>query len=144
MMNKEYRSKSLIDTKEIAKDLFEVLEPQDIVLLTGDFGAGKTCFVREVCVHFGLNYKCVTSPSYTIVNEYECLPKIVHMDTYRLKSDFEFDHLDLNYYLSQNSIVFIEWGEKVKHLIEGNYYNIMIQVQDNNERIFKISRKDHD
>ncbi|MDX2164260.1 MAG: tRNA (adenosine(37)-N6)-threonylcarbamoyltransferase complex ATPase subunit type 1 TsaE [Gammaproteobacteria bacterium] len=83
-----------------------------IIFLQGELGAGKTTLVRGFLSAMGYAGK-VKSPTYTLVETYDCPPMtVVHMDLYRLKDPHEIEHLNLRDYLDQKTIIVIEWPEK--------------------------------
>ena len=92
-----------------AERLGGLLQAQDIIVLTGELGAGKTTFVKGLAVGLGIS-QMIKSPTYTIVREYEegKLP-LYHMDVYRAGDDP--DSFDLDDYLFGEGISVIEWGE---------------------------------
>ena len=106
--------KSINSLEELNNFSFEIvkqLKPGDIYLLYGDMGMGKTTFVSYVMSH--LNFNDVSSPTYSIVQQYDSSPPVYHIDLYRLEGKSQIDLLDLDYYLDQKDhIIFIEWPER--------------------------------
>ncbi len=86
-----------------------------IWLLYGDLAAGKTCFVKGVAEHFGVNPKKVKSPTFAFLNEY---PDFIHYDLYRLNDLDELTEAQLNEHLEDKRLLLIEWPEKVEGLVE--------------------------
>ncbi|MBQ7170219.1 MAG: tRNA (adenosine(37)-N6)-threonylcarbamoyltransferase complex ATPase subunit type 1 TsaE [Synergistaceae bacterium] len=107
-----YTSHSESDTRRIGEKFAGTLRGGEVVLLSGDLGAGKTVFVRGVCGAFGVTG--VRSPSFTLINEYESPSGllIVHADLYRLDPDgVGATGLD-EYAGSDGVITFVEWPER--------------------------------
>lgn len=107
---------SLANLTYLAKLMAKQISAPLIIGLSGDMGAGKTTFVREVCEAMG-STDWVNSPTYAIMQRYQS-PKadLLHLDFYRLSNENEIDQLDLNSYFNHSTIAFIEWIEK-SHII---------------------------
>lgn len=104
-------------TKQLAAALAKHLRPGDTVLLDGALAAGKTFFTKALAAELGCT-ETVTSPTYAIANIYEAPNfSILHVDAYRLKSARDFHMLGLEDYL-ENGVSIIEWGERVRDIVE--------------------------
>ena len=134
-----FESHSVKDTQDWGQRIAATLSAGDILGLCGIFGAGKTYLVKSICAHFGIDPVDVTSPSFTLVNEYRGTLPLVHIDTYRLKQDEEFELLDLDYYLSRGAIVLIEWADKVWHLLPEGAKKVDIQITGEHTRTIEYS-----
>jgi len=105
-------SDSEVQTAAFGEDLGRALRAGDVVLLYGDLGAGKTAFVRGMARGIGANPDEVTSPTFTIVQEYAGpAATLYHVDLYRLEGA-EIDDLGLEDLVSGDGIVAIEWAER--------------------------------
>jgi tRNA threonylcarbamoyladenosine biosynthesis protein TsaE len=105
-------SRSEADTARAARDLAASLEPNDVLLLTGDLGAGKTAFVRGLAQGLGIDPDDVTSPTFTLIHEYRGGRLVLyHVDLYRL-SPREVDDLGLDDLIEAGGIVAIEWADR--------------------------------
>lgn len=125
------------ETSRIAKDFSESLYPGNIVLLSGDLGTGKTFFVKNVCAQYGI--VSVSSPSFSIVNEYQSENKIIHFDFYRIKKIEELYDIGFeDYLMNREAIIFIEWPDLFPDLIPKTYYKIEIKFINNSSREFTI------
>ena len=83
------------------------------MLLLGEMGAGKTTFVRDFLGSRGFQGN-VTSPTFTLIQEYILEPNIYHMDLYRLENELEIEQLDIQRYFQNDScIIFVEWADKL-------------------------------
>lgn len=116
---------SIQETKKLAERFAKKLEVEDIILLEGKLGAGKTTFIKEICSYFGIDGSTVRSPTFTLINTYPTqkgigrIKQIVHIDTYRMEDSQELIEIGFEDYLEdKNSIIFIEWPEKIKELLE--------------------------
>lgn len=131
-------SHSLKETERIAKEFSNNLNQGDIVALYGPLGSGKTFFVKEVVKSLGVkNY--ITSPSFTILNEYNASLPIYHFDFYRLKNEKEIEEIGFSDFLNRNGIFFIEWPEKAEYILPDEYIKIVFEIIDKNSRKIIIS-----
>ena len=115
----EYRSGSEAQTEAIGAQLAQTLTPGTVIAFTGDLGAGKTAFTRGLARGLGIPDR-VTSPTFTIVNEYEGgrLP-LFHFDMYRLESSDELFDIGWEDYLRRGGVCAVEWSEKVSDALTG-------------------------
>ena len=136
-MEKVLVTHSVEETKLIARKLIHELCVGDVVLLSGDLGAGKTTFVGGVMEELG--YKDhVISPTFNILKCYfEVEPHIYHIDAYRLE-DQNID-IGLEEYIEGDGIAFIEWPKFIESLIPNKHLNIVITRVDDNTRNIVIS-----
>ena len=139
-----FKSQSEEETRAIGFEIAKTLLPGDVVGLSGEFGAGKTRLIKAICEYFNISPSRVTSPSFTLIHEYQGTHKIVHLDTYRLASDGDFELLDLDYYLDQKAIILIEWAGKVEHLLPESTRWIEIRVDGPTKRTLHFTGKKHD
>lgn len=137
-MMEKYVSKSINDTNEIAKKFAKTIFPGQIVLLVGDLGAGKTAFVKGVVKALGGDENQVTSPTFTIVNEYEVgdFP-IYHFDLYRLENPNELYNIGFEEYFYGSGVCFIEWPERASDFFDDNA--VLVQIKKNGENEREIS-----
>lgn len=125
-------SKCEQDTIEFASKFASKLEKNDIVLLSGELGSGKTKFVQGVLKYFGLENE-ISSPTFTIVNEYNSKKvNIYHFDVYRLADVDEFYAMGGEEYFTQG-ICLIEWGEMIEDILPPDYIKITFKKNDENE-----------
>lgn len=126
MRNLEIESNSEKETMNIAKKLAKQLKNKDIILLTGELGAGKTKFVEGFLSYFNLESE-ISSPTFNIVNEYSSSSiNIYHFDVYRLEDADEFYAIGGEEYFDKG-ICLIEWGETLKNILPKNYIEITIK-----------------
>ncbi len=111
------------ETRIVGASLSPVLLPGDVISLSGDLGAGKTAFVQGVAIALGVSTG-VTSPTFTIVHEYEGRYPIIHLDVYRLNSFQEVIDLGFEEFLDPESIVLIEWGEAIAPMLPRRHLEI--------------------
>ena len=136
----EHRSGSVEETEQLGQALAEHLGPGAVVAFTGDLGAGKTAFVRGLDRGLGIPDR-VTSPTFTIVNEYEGgrLP-LFHFDMYRLASSEELFDIGWEDYLARGGVCAVEWSENIADALEGDLVRVDLRRGDGeNERIITIT-----
>lgn len=138
------------ETEKFGIKLSQKLRGGDIVLLSGDLGAGKTSMVKGIAKGFGIKNE-ITSPTFTLMNIYDIKDKkintLVHIDTYRLKHEKELIEIGVEDYLGkENTVCLIEWPEKIIGLLKNpnlNKEKIMIinieHSEDSNQRKITIS-----
>lgn len=114
------------ETEALGARLAEALDAGRVVAFTGDLGAGKTAFVSGMARALGVEER-VTSPTFTIVNEYEGgrLP-LFHFDMYRLGDADELFHIGWEDYLARGGICAVEWSENVAEAIEPDAVRVSI------------------
>jgi tRNA threonylcarbamoyladenosine biosynthesis protein TsaE len=114
------------ETRIVGASLAPTLLPGDVISLSGDLGAGKTVFVQGLATALGVE-SGVTSPTFTIVHEYEARYPIIHMDVYRLDSFQEVLDLGFEELLDPQAVLLVEWGEAVTPLFPRSYLEIEIR-----------------
>ncbi|RKI71204.1 tRNA (adenosine(37)-N6)-threonylcarbamoyltransferase complex ATPase subunit type 1 TsaE [bacterium 1xD42-67] len=122
-----YVTNSEEETEVLGARLAEQLGPGAVVAFTGDLGAGKTAFTRGLARGLGIPDR-VTSPTFTIVNEYEGgrLP-LFHFDMYRLASSDELFDIGWEDYLARGGVCAVEWSENVSDALEGGAVRVEIR-----------------
>ena len=125
-------SHSSEETMDIASKLADKLKTGDIIVLSGELGAGKTKFTEGFLKHFGLDNE-ISSPTFTIVNEYKKDDlKIYHFDVYRLEDIDEFYAIGGEEYFS-SGICIIEWGELIENALPKDYIKISFEKDTSDE-----------
>ena len=135
----QYITHSPDETRTLGRTLAQALQGGAVVAFTGDLGAGKTAFVSGMAEGLGIEER-VTSPTFTIVNEYEGgrLP-LFHFDMYRLGSADELFHIGWEDYLARNGVCAVEWSENVDEALDGDTIRVDIsRGEDDNTRIITI------
>lgn len=123
MLKYDFVSHSENDTIKFADEFASKLDAHSIIVLSGDLGSGKTKFTEGILKHFGLEDE-VSSPTFTIVNEYDSKNfKIFHFDLYRLADVDEFYAMGGEEYL-QNGLCIFEWGEMIEEILQTHYIKI--------------------
>jgi tRNA threonylcarbamoyladenosine biosynthesis protein TsaE len=108
-------------TIRLAGVVAERLAPGDLVVLSGPLGSGKTFFARAVCRALGLPARVpVTSPTFTLVHEFDTTPPCAHADLYRLNSAEDVLRLGLDAQRDDGRLLLVEWGERYLELLGGD------------------------
>ena len=131
-------TKNNIETEKLGYNFSKKISQGDIITLKGNLGSGKTTFVKGVLK--GLNYEHeVTSPTYTLINEYNTNYKIIHIDCYRESDVNRWLNIGLIDYFSGNNILFIEWPEKIESILPKNINKLSFEIVSVNERLIKCN-----
>ncbi len=109
---KTFQSASPSETRNYASEFVKSLGQHAVILLGGDLGAGKTCFVQGMAEGLGWTGP-VTSPTYGLVQEFRCSPPLIHADLYRLNTPSQIWDLELDAWLEEEALVAVEWSERV-------------------------------
>ncbi|MDO8509630.1 MAG: tRNA (adenosine(37)-N6)-threonylcarbamoyltransferase complex ATPase subunit type 1 TsaE [bacterium] len=121
---KKIISKSLEETKKIGSELSQTLKSGDIVLLSGEMGAGKTVFTKGLADGFRIDQN-ITSPTFSLMNIYDTknnptIKKLVHIDTYRLENEEQILQIGAADFVGASGTVsVIEWPEKLNRILKG-------------------------
>ncbi len=140
---KKFISKSEKDTQAWAKKLASTLKGGEVISLEGNLGAGKTVISKAIAKALGIT-EVVNSPTFVLMKVYSVRRKgqiqnLVHVDAYRLAGHEELLNIGLGDYLGQpDTIVLIEWGDKVQEILPKN--SIRIQIEQRGEKERSISK----
>ncbi|MBR4874325.1 MAG: tRNA (adenosine(37)-N6)-threonylcarbamoyltransferase complex ATPase subunit type 1 TsaE [Clostridia bacterium] len=136
-----YYTKNSNETENIAEEIAKKLSSGDVILLLGDMGVGKTVFTKGICRALGVK-DYVTSPTFTVVNEYEGenFP-VYHFDLYRIEDMDELVEIGFEEYLLGSGVCIIEWPQIAGHLLPKKRYEIEIKrKEDVNEREIIVNK----
>ncbi len=133
----EYISHSEQDTEDLGAQLSKQLPGGAVVAMYGDLGAGKTAFVRGMARGMGLNCR-VSSPTFTIVNEYLGERELIHFDMYRLSGADELFDIGWEDYLARGAVCAVEWSENVEDAFFGDEIRVTIEKLSDTERKITI------
>lgn len=132
-------SNSPEETIEYGKKLAANLKVGDVIVLTGDLGSGKTKLTEGILTFFGLQNE-ISSPTFTIVNEYDTPNlKLFHFDVYRLNDPEEFSYIGGEEYFEKGASI-IEWGERIEEVLPKKYTQITFEkdLENENKRILIV------
>ena len=117
------RARTPAETRKLAASVAEALRPGDVVALTGELGAGKTCFVQGAAAALGVTDP-VTSPSFVLRREYEGTVPVLHMDIYRLETFQEIVDIGYEEVFDNTRVTFIEWGDAMSPLLPHDHLEL--------------------
>ena len=123
----DFEVNSIDETKNIGRQLGKILNPGDIVCLTGDLGTGKTHITKGIAEGLSITEN-ITSPTFTIVNEYDSgRLKLYHFDVYRVSDPDEIYAIGFDDYIFGEGISIIEWANYIEEILPKDYLHIYIQ-----------------
>lgn len=129
---------SVVETIELGKAIAKHLRSGSCICLDGDLGAGKTHLSKGIALGLGIE-EDITSPTFTIVHEYEGNLNLYHFDMYRLGDIDELYAIGFEDYLRSNQIMIIEWSQNVRDALPNDRIEIFIEYTDiQNQRKFNI------
>lgn len=131
---KTVKSESEIETKKIAADYAQTVKPGDVICLNGNLGAGKTQFVRGFVQGMGISGDVVTSPTFTLINEYNGEIPVYHFDCYRLEYFREAVEIGAEEYLYGNGVCIVEWPDRISELLPPGAKHITFTITGKNRR----------
>ncbi|WP_316795985.1 tRNA (adenosine(37)-N6)-threonylcarbamoyltransferase complex ATPase subunit type 1 TsaE [Pedobacter agri] len=130
----------LSDLTQVAQQLLAFASNEKVFIFDGDMGTGKTTFIKVFCAALGVE-DVVSSPTYSIVNEYESPNgSLFHFDFYRIKDIQEAYDLGYEEYFYGGGICLIEWSERVAELLPDHYIRVEIAIVEENRRVFNFSK----
>ena len=132
-------SGSPAETIAFGRQLAAMLQPGDVLALSGDLGAGKTCLVKGIAAGLGITHE-VTSPTFTLIHEYRGgrLP-LAHIDLYRLETVGAAVAIGIEDYLSGPGVAVIEWAERIAALLPAQTRRIHLTALDDQRRRIEVT-----
>ncbi len=128
-------SKNYLDTEKLGIEFSKTIPIGSIIALNGNLGSGKTTFVKGVLKGFNYDGE-VTSPTYTLINEYEAKYRIIHIDCFREKNIDRWLNIGLIDYFTNENILFIEWPNHIKNILfSRKIIELNFEIKDLNERL---------
>ena len=134
----EFVTNNIEETNQIAQDVAAKLEGGEVIALSGNWGVGKTVFVKALAVALGIKEE-VTSPTFVLMKVYDIKHKnirqFIHADCYRLDGAEDLKDIGLSDFLAEDSVVVIEWADKINNL-PSNVINVKFDyINDTKRRI---------
>jgi tRNA threonylcarbamoyladenosine biosynthesis protein TsaE len=133
-MNKSFK---IADINSVAKEILQTIDSK-VLLFYGELGVGKTTLIGEIVKELG-GSSDVSSPTFSIVNEYEVKEGLVfHFDFFRIKNEEEVYDIGFEEYLDSDNWIFMEWPEKIASLLPDHVNEIHLEKEQENSRIIKL------
>jgi tRNA threonylcarbamoyladenosine biosynthesis protein TsaE len=133
----ELTSSSPEETFFIGKRVAVLLSSGSVIGLNGELGSGKTSLAKGIAAGLGINEN-LTSPTYTIINEYQSIPALYHIDAYRLNDDSDFEDIGGNEIINSGGICIIEWSEHISKSLPRNTIKISMKITGLSSRSIQI------
>jgi len=130
-------TKNYKETILLGERIGKSLKPDDIVALSGELGAGKTTLIQGIAKGLGVR-NWVTSPTFTIINEFEGKLSLYHIDLYRIENIDDAEDLAIEEYFIKGGVTVIEWAEKITPILPEKTIRISIKIISDNERSIDI------
>lgn len=130
-------------TEDAGRELARICTENKIsfVAMYGDLGAGKTAFVRGIASRIA-DGACVTSPTYSIVNEYSPsgsdAPTLFHFDMYRITDSDDLDSIDFDSYFTRGALIVTEWSENIDFALPAHYLEVRMEKLDESKRSISV------
>ena len=138
-------SHSLEETQELGKNIGALFESPTLLALTGELGSGKTAFVQGLASGLEVPQEYyITSPSFTLINEYPGRMRLFHVDLYRLENYTDLEEIGLYEILEGDGVVAVEWAEKLPEDLLSTYIAIGFNIIDDETREINIIAYGHD
>jgi tRNA threonylcarbamoyladenosine biosynthesis protein TsaE len=135
----KYLTNSDKETVRVGERLGTRLAEGDVVALTGELGSGKTWFTKGIALGLGIGPDTIiTSPSFSLVNEYDCGYVFYHMDLFRLENLSEVLSAGLEEYLHGKGIVVIEWADRCPEILPEMRVDVQLEIVDDHRRDITI------
>lgn len=126
---------SVYETIEIAQNFESEKFPNMIICLDGELGSGKTIFTKGIANALGIT-ESITSPTFTIIKEYDGELPLYHMDVYRLNGNVE--GTGIEEYFNKGGVVVIEWSDMIKDILPEERLEIKFRVIDEDKRLLVL------
>lgn len=136
-MKKQIVISSVTQLAEVAEQVLHASAVRRIFAFSGEMGAGKTTLIAALCHALGVTDQ-VSSPTFAIINEYQGVERICHLDLFRLKTLEEALAIGIEDYLSEKEYLFIEWPELIRPLLPQRIVQLHLEIVNEQERILTI------
>lgn len=135
----KFISNSPSETEKIGYELGRELLPNDFVALFGDLGSGKTVLVTGIARALGIDGH-ITSPTFSLINEYKGKLPLYHFDVYRLEGGEGLFDIGFDDYIENGGVCAVEWSENIEDFLPPRHYRVTIKGSGDNEREIEIER----
>jgi len=135
LLKSQVTSDSPEETKLMGEKIGKQIQAGTIIALLGGLGSGKTCFVQGLARGLGVpDDYYVTSPTYTLINEYPGRHTLFHVDLYRIENPVDLEEIGLYEILYNNSVVAIEWADRLDENLPAEHLNIQFEISNDDSR----------
>lgn len=128
---------TLADLPEAARKFVALMDDATVYAFYGDMGAGKTTFISELCRALGVDEDDMSSPSFSIINEYRSSSTgelIYHFDLYRLENPEEAEDIGVEDYFYSGALCLLEWPERIEDMLPDDTVKVQLRVNDDDSR----------
>ncbi|MEJ2220014.1 MAG: tRNA (adenosine(37)-N6)-threonylcarbamoyltransferase complex ATPase subunit type 1 TsaE [Desulfobacterales bacterium] len=140
----EITTHSSTETRKLGQTLGAGIHQAVIIALTGDLGSGKTAFVQGLAKGLDVSEKYyITSPTFTLINEYPGRHPLFHVDLYRIENAPELEEIGLDEILQKDAVIAIEWAEKLSGETPEDHLELRLSIIDDNTRRIDIFAYGH-
>ena len=131
----ERTSTSVVQTQQLAERIGRLTGAGTVIALVGELGSGKTAFVQGLArgLQVPAGYR-ITSPSFTIINEYPGRRRLIHVDLYRIDPGADLQDLGLIELLQSEAVVAVEWAERLQHDLPEEHLRVELKIVDDETR----------
>lgn len=136
IMEYKVTTRNEIETIELAQNFESEKFPNMVICLNGELGSGKTIFTKGIANALGIA-ETITSPTFTIIKEYNGELPLYHMDVYRLDGNTE--GIGIEEYFTKGGVVIIEWADTIKDILPNERLDIKFKIVDENKRILILT-----
>ena len=146
MPNRQFKTttRSIDETQNLSQKLGELLNQPLIIALFGDLGSGKTAFVQGLAKGLEVPDKYyITSPTFTLINEYPGRLPLMHVDLYRLDSIADLEDIGLEERLYDKAVIAIEWADKLSDSLPARHLVVTMDIIDDNSRTLSLDATGH-
>ena len=141
----QFTSKSVDETRQLSHKLGALISQPLVIALIGDLGSGKTAFVQGLARGLEVpDEYYITSPTFTLINEYPGRCSLVHVDLYRLEKIADLEDIGLDEMLHGRSVIAIEWADKLLSGLLANHLTVRMNITDRDNRTLSLEATGHD
>jgi tRNA threonylcarbamoyladenosine biosynthesis protein TsaE len=135
---------SVTETQKLGQTLGAEIRQAIIIALTGDLGSGKTAFVQGLAKGLDVSAKYyITSPTFTLINEYPGRHPLYHVDLYRIEHAPELEEIGLHEILQKNAVIAIEWAERLSEETLSSHLELRFKIISENTRRINVFAYGH-
>ncbi|GAK55872.1 hypothetical protein U27_02833 [Candidatus Vecturithrix granuli] len=139
MLMQEWISRSAQETFHLGQKLGTMLKAGDLVAFRGDLGAGKTCCIQGIAVGLGVSDpSLVTSPTFTLIQEYQGRFPIYHFDVYRLTHEDDLYDLGYEEYFYGEGVTLVEWAERIPNFLPAEHLAVHLHIETDQTRYAQL------